>query len=220
MKLVELKKTGILGLDEFLRGGLPPSIVLLVGSPEKGHEMFARQVALFRSKKSGVTYFTVTKTQDAIKVSMAAYGMDTTSLEKEGKWKIVSLPKTLGPIKTAIINEMKKNRCVVLDSLSELLLYHDIKKVADLVNSMIDQNRETQELHFILLTKGMQDSKTEVALQHFADCVINFEASWKSEGLARNLMIQKVLGSIVPTQSIPYSLDKNGLTIETSTRIT
>ena len=222
---MELKKTGILGLDEFLRGGLPPSIVLLVGSPEKGHEMFARQVALFRSKKSGVTYFTFTKTKDAIEASMAAYGMaaygmDTTSLEKEGRWKIVSLPKTLGLIKTAIINEMKKNRCIVLDSLSELLLYHDIKKIADLVNSMTDQNRETQELHFILLTKGMQDSKTEVALQHFADCVINFEASWKSEGLARNLMIQKVLGSTVPTQSIPYSLDKNGLTIETSTRIT
>jgi KaiC/GvpD/RAD55 family RecA-like ATPase len=217
---MELKKTGIRGLDEFLRGGLPTSVVLLVGSPEKGHEVFARQVTLFRSKTSDVTYFTVTKTQDAIKASMAAYGMDTTPLENEGKWKIVRSPKTLESTKTAIINEMKKNRCVVLDSLSELLLYHGIKEVADLVNSMIDQNRETQELHFVLLTKGMQDSKAEVALQHFADCVINFEASWKSEGLARNLMIQKVLGSTVPTQSIPYSLDQNGLTIETSTRIT
>ena len=218
--LMELRKTGILGLDEFLRGGLPPSIVLLVGSPEKGHEMFARQVAFFRSKKNGVTYFTVTKTPDAIKTSMAAYGLDTISLEKEGKWKIISLPKTFGPTKAAIINEIKKNRCVVLDSLSELLFYHDTKKVADLVNSMTDQNREIKELHLILLTKGMQDSKTEIALQHFADGVIKFEASWKSEGLVRNMLIQKMLGATVPTQSIPYSLDQKGLTIETSTRIT
>jgi KaiC/GvpD/RAD55 family RecA-like ATPase len=66
----------------------------------------------------------------------------------------------------------------------------------------------------------MQDSKIQIALQHFADGIINFESSWMSEELARNLMIQKMLGSTVPTQKVPYSIDKRGFTIETSTRIT
>jgi KaiC/GvpD/RAD55 family RecA-like ATPase len=217
---MELKKTGILGLDEFLRGGLPPSTVLLLGSPDKGHEMFARQVALFRSKKVGVTYFTVAKTQDAIKANMEAYCMNTAAHEKEGKWKFIKLPKSLSSIKTAVIKEMKQNRSIVLDSLSELLLYNDIKEIAELTTALNNQNKKTQELHFLLLTKGMQDLKTEITLQHFAEGVIDFEAVWKADGLARNLMIQKMLGSTIPTQSVPYSLEEKGFVIETSTRIT
>ena len=176
VNFMKLKRTGILGLDEFLRGGLPSSVVLLLGSPDKGHEIFARQVALFRSKKAGVTYFMVSKTQEAIKADMSAYGLDVTSQEKAGKWKFVSLPKTFGPMKTAVIAEMKKNRCVVVDSLSELLLYLDIKKVAELVMAMSEQNNGAKELHFVLQTKGMQDSQMEIVLQHFADGVIEFEA--------------------------------------------
>jgi KaiC/GvpD/RAD55 family RecA-like ATPase len=217
---MKLKRTGIPGLDEFLRGGLPPSVVLLLGSPDKGHEIFARQIALFRSKEIGVTYFTVSKTQEAIRTNMSAYNMDVTSQEKAGRWKFINLDKNSGSIKTAIITEMKQNRCVVLDSLSELLLYHNIKKITDLVIAMSNQNNETKELHFILLTKGMQDSKIEITIQHFADGVINFEALWNAEVLARNFMIQKMSGPTVPIQRFPYSIDERGFTIETSTRIT
>jgi KaiC/GvpD/RAD55 family RecA-like ATPase len=217
---MKVKRTGIPGLDEFLRGGLPSSVVLLLGSPDKGHEIFARQVALFRSKEIGVTYFTVSKTQEAIRTNMLAYNLDVTFQEKAGRWKFINLDKTSGSIKTAIITEMKQNRCVVLDSLSELLLDHNAKEITDLVMAIINQNNETKELHFILLTRGMQDSKIEITLQHFADGVINFESLWKAEDLARNFMIQKMLGSTIPTQRIPYSIDERGFTIETSTRIT
>jgi KaiC/GvpD/RAD55 family RecA-like ATPase len=219
-KLMKLKRTGIPGLDEFLRGGLPPSVVLLLGSPDKGHETFARQIALFRSKDIGVTYFTVSKTKETIKTNMTAYNLDVSSQEKAGRWKFINLNKNSESIKTAILTEMKQNRCVVLDSLSELLLYQNIKKISDLVMAMSNQNNETKELHFILMTKGMQDSKIEVTLQHFADGVINFESLWQAEDLARNFMIQKMLGSTVPIQRVPYSIDERGFTIETSTRIT
>ena len=159
VKLVKLKKTGILGLDEFLRGGLPSGVVLLAGSPDKGHEIFARQVAIFMSKETGVTYFTVSKTQEAVKNEMLAYNMDVAFQEKAGRWKFVNLPKTFGAIKTAVINEIKQNRCVVVDSLSELLLYFDVKKVAELVMAMSEQNNGANELHFVLQTKGMQDAQ-------------------------------------------------------------
>lgn len=220
VKFVKLKKTGILGLDEFLRGGLPPGVVLLSGSPDKGHEIFARQVAIFMSKETGVTYFTVSKTQEAVRNEMLAYNMDVTFQEKAGRWKFVNLPKTFGSIKTAVISEIKQNRCVILDSISELLLDVDIKKVSELIMAMSDQNNDAKELHLILLTSGMQDTKTEITLEHFADGVINFEALWTSDELSRNFMIQKMLGSTVPTQKVPYSIEAKGFTIETSTRIT
>ena len=219
-KLMKLKRTGIAGFDELLRGGLPPGVILLLGSPDKGHEIFARQVALFRSKEVGVTYFTISKTDEALRNDMAAYNLDIISQEKSGRWKFVNLDKISGTIKTALITEMKQNRCVVVDSVSELLLDHSIKETANLVMTMSNQNTELNEIHFILLTKGMQDPKMEITLQHFADGIINFESSWTSENLARTCMIQKMMGSTVPTQKVPYSIDPRGFTIETSTRIT
>lgn len=217
---MKLKRTGIQGLDEFLNGGIPPSVVLLLGSPDKGHEIFARQIALFRSKQTGVTYFTVSKTEEAIKTDMTAYGMSVAAQEKAGKWKFIKLPKTFAAIKKTVIDEMKKNRCIVIDSLSELLLVFDTKEAAELVMAMTEQNNETKELHFILQTKGMQNPQTEITIQHYADGVIEFEAVWKAEELTRNLMIQKMVGSTVHTRRVPYSIEETGFTIETSTRIT
>jgi KaiC/GvpD/RAD55 family RecA-like ATPase len=83
-KVMKLKKTGIPGFDEFLRGGLPSGVILLLGSPDKGHETFARQIALFRSKEIGVTYFTFSKTKETIRTNMETYNLDVTSQEKAG----------------------------------------------------------------------------------------------------------------------------------------
>jgi len=82
---------------------------------------------------------------------METYNLDVTSQEKAGRWKFINLDKNLGSIKSAIITEMKQNRCVVLDSISELLMDHDIKETVDLVMSMTTQNNKTKEIHFILL---------------------------------------------------------------------
>ena len=217
---MKLKKIGISGLDEFLGGGLPPIVTLLLGSTDKGSETFARQIALFRSKKKDITYFTVSKTPELMKNNMSTYNLDVSLQEKSGRWKFISLNTLSEPLKDVIIREMKKNRSVVLDSISELLLEYNSKEIFELISAMNTQNNETKELHFILLTKGMQDPKTEIAMQYFADGVLDFEASWKTEGLTQSLTIRNMSGIIVPTHRLPYSLGKRGFTIETATRIT
>ena len=105
---MELKKTGISGLDQFLGGGLPPIVVLLMGSTDKGNETFARQVALFRSKERGITYFSVSKTPESIKNDLSAYNLDVSIQEKVGRWKFDNLDKVSGSLKNTIIGEMKK----------------------------------------------------------------------------------------------------------------
>ncbi|MCK5628860.1 hypothetical protein KAI12_05275, partial [Candidatus Bathyarchaeota archaeon] len=148
------------------------------------------------------------------------YNLDVSLQEKSGRWKFISLNTLSEPLKEVIIREMKKNRSVVLDSISELLLEYNSKEIFELISAMNTQNNETKELHFILLTKGMQDPKTEIAMQYFADGVLDFEASWKTEGLTQSLTIRNMSGVIVPTHRLPYSLGKRGFTIETATRIT
>jgi KaiC/GvpD/RAD55 family RecA-like ATPase len=88
---MKLLKTGIAGLDEFLQGGLPPRVFLLLGSPGSGSEIFARQVANFRAKQVGVTYFTVTRTVECVKDDMSAFGWQVSSLEQAGNWRFASL---------------------------------------------------------------------------------------------------------------------------------
>lgn len=216
MKLV---KTGITGLDEFLQGGLPPKVFLLLGPPGSGSEIFARQVAHSRAKQNGVTYFTVTKTSESIKDDMSAYGWNISPLEKQGNWKFINLARVESLIDT-VTNEMKQHRCVVVDSLSELLLTYKIEEAITLLNSMSTQNREHNELHLILLTEGMQDSKVETTIQHFADGVIIFTTTWAAEASSRRFIIKKIRGTVIPTRSLSYSIREKGFTIETAIRIT
>jgi flagellar protein FlaH len=216
---MKLLRTGIPGLDEFLQGGLPPRVFLLMGPSGSGNDIFARQVAHSRAKEVETTYFTVARSSDSVKDDMSAYGWQTSSLEKTGKWKFTSLTR-VGSLTEAIIAEMKQERSVVLDSLSELILTHKTQEMADLLNSMSTQNRECQELHLILLTEGMQEPTVENTMQHFADGVITFSATQGSEVAARHMYIKKMRGAVPPTRMLPYSIGEKGFTIETATRIT
>ena len=214
-------KTGIAGLDEFLLGGLPSKIILLTGSPGAGNEIFARQVLFNRVKTCPVTYFTVNATAESIREDMAAYGWDTTCFEETGTWEFKSLKNTTtNALADTVLDEMKKSRTVAIDSFSELLLTHKIKDVANLVTSMTYQNRKSQEFHLLLVTEGMQDSREETTLNHFAEGSINFALIWAADTTMRHLIIRKMSGTIIPTRRLTYTLGRKGFIIETATRIT
>jgi len=216
---MKLLKTGIPGLDEFLQGGLPPRVFLLSGPPGSGSDVFARQVAYSMAKEAGMTYFTVTRSIDSVKEDMSTYGWQITPLEKAGNWRFAKLIQA-APLIDTVIGEMKQNRSVVLDSLSELTLTHKTQEIASLLNAMSAQNREKEELHLVLMTEGMQDRKTEVTMEHFADGVIIFKITEGTEVSSKHVMIKKIRGTSVPTRMLPYSIGEKGFTIETATRIT
>lgn len=216
---MKLLKTGIAGLDEFLLGGLPPKVLLLLGLPGSGNEVFARQIAYTRAKQTSVTYFTINRTPEFVKDEMLTYGWDTTPLEKAGAWKFINLTTTNRIVDT-VTHEIKQHRTVVLDSLSELLIIHKVEEAVKLLAAMAAENRESEEFHFILLTEGMQDKQVETAMEHFAEGVIVFNTSWAAEATNRNIMIKKMAGTLIPTRRLPYSIGKKGFIIETAIRIT
>jgi KaiC/GvpD/RAD55 family RecA-like ATPase len=218
-KQMKLLKTGIAGLDELLQGGLPPRVFLLQGPPGSGNEVFARQVAYSRAKQTGVTYFTVTRNSDFVKDDMSAYGWEVSSLENVGSWKFMRLPQS--SMTDIVVQEMRQKRCVVLDSLSELPMTAKTQEtLIALLNSMSSQSREYEQFHLILLTEGMQDTKIEATLQHFADGVILFTTTYGPESSSRSMMIKKMRGTVFPTRVLPYSIGEKGFTIETAIRIT
>jgi len=216
MKLV---KTGIAGLDEFLTGGLPPKILLLIGLPGSGNEIFARQIAYTRAKQIGITYFTVNATADSVKEDMTSYNWDVTPLEAAGNWKFKTLTKT-NHLEETVIEEMKQHRTIIIDSLSELLLTRKIEEAINLLSIMSRQNKNSEEYHLLLLTEGMQDPKAETAMQHFAEGVIIFNTAWTTDTTHRDILIKKMKGTFVPARRLPYTISKKGFIIETATRIT
>lgn len=216
---MKLLKTGIAGLDEFLLGGLPPRVLLLIGLPGSGNEVFARQIAYTRAKQTGVTYFTVNRTPEFVKDEMLTYGWDTTPLEKAGSWKFINLTTT-NKIVDTVTHEIKEHRTVVLDSLSELLITHKIEDAVKLLAAMTTENRKSEECHFVLLTEDMQDKQVETAMEHFAEGVIILNTTWSADSTNRNIMIKKMAGTLIPTRRLPYSIGKKGFIIETAIRIT
>jgi flagellar protein FlaH len=216
MKLI---KTGVAGLDEFLRGGLPSRVLLLMGPPGSGNEIFARQTAYARARERGVTYFTFRADPEFVKEDMISYGWNITPLQEKGLWKFINLSNVKSITKT-VAKEVKKGRCAVLDSLSELLINNTIEDAINLLTTLAIENRKTQEFHLMLLIEGMQQKKDEITLEHFSEGVIVFNANWTDEVTNRNLRIRKMKGTIIPPRKLPYSIGEKGLKIETAVRIT
>ncbi len=216
MKLV---KTGIAGLDEFLTGGLPPKVILLIGPPGSGNEVFARQISYTRAKQAGITYFTIAATAENVRDDMTVYGWDIASLEKSGNWKFKKIAEN-ARLEEAIIKEMEENQTVVIDSFSELLLTRKIGEITNLISIMSHQNKNSENYHLLLLTEGMQDPKTETIMQHFAEGVIMFATTLTADTMHTDMLIKKIKGSFAPTRRLPYSISKKGFLIETATRIT
>ncbi|MCW3984554.1 MAG: RAD55 family ATPase [Candidatus Bathyarchaeota archaeon] len=213
-------KTGIAGFDEFLLGGLPPKIILLSGAPGSGNEVFARQVLFYRVKTCPVTYFTVNATAESVREDMAAYGWNLTPTEESGAWRFESLKDTkTSDLSEAILTEMRQSRAVAIDSVSELLLSHNIQDIVNLLTSMTHQNRKSQTFQLLLLTEGMQTPQEETTINHFAEGAINFALNWNSDSTSRQLIIRKMAGTIIPTRRLTYTLGRRGFIIETATRI-
>jgi KaiC/GvpD/RAD55 family RecA-like ATPase len=216
-------KTWIAGLDEFLLGGLPPKVILLSGAPGSGNEVFARQVLFSFVRQAGgsVTYFTVNASVESVREEMASYGWDTVPFEETGTWKFKNLQtSSAAEPQEIVIEEMKQRRAIAVDSISELLLTHKTREIAQLVTSMTHQNRKSQEFHFLLLTEGMQDTQAETTMNHFAEGSMSFNITWAADAPMRQLIIRKLSGTIVPTRRLTYTLGRKGIIIETATRIT
>ena len=210
---MKLLKTGIAGLDEFLTGGLPPRVLLLTGLPGAGNEVFARQIAYTRAKQVGITYFIVNETADSVRNDMAVYNWDLAPLEENGNWRFKVITKKMD-LQEAIFEEMSQRRTVIIDSISELLLTREVDEVIDLLTAMSNKNKNGDEYHLLLLTEGMQDPRDEIAMQHFAEGVIVFTATWATHTVHTDILIKKMMGTFVPARRLPIPLAKKGFLLK------
>ncbi|MCX8176277.1 MAG: RAD55 family ATPase [Candidatus Bathyarchaeota archaeon] len=221
--LTENVRTGIPGFDEITGGGFPSgSLILLYGKPGCGSSLFAAQVAYNRVTLEGkpVTYFLSYKSVKEVRREWAIFGWKLDEYVDKGLVKVVENFDSMDKV-NLILEEIGKERWIILDSLSSLLIFEDsAKKVVKFLTEISHQAKKFGGLHFLLLTKDMHKPEVEVLVQHFVDGVMFF--SFEVRGLisVRNMVILKMLGRNIPPDIIVFSIGENGLNIETATRIT
>jgi len=220
---MKLKRTWIDGLDEMLGGGLPDkSVILVEGEPGSGHDLLAQQI-LYKCalKEENVAYFTTQRAPEILREDFETFGWDIKSLEKTGHWKFIHnhSAKILQTLRNEITSMVNKTEWTVIDSLSYLLLTHEFKSVLEVVEFLLDETHKHGGVRFLLLTRGMHDSQTEISLQHLADGVIDISAQEAAEGVDRRIRIKKMSKVVYRQRLIPFNITERGIVIETAVRI-
>jgi KaiC/GvpD/RAD55 family RecA-like ATPase len=88
---VDRVSTGIKGLDEVLKGGLPKSrTILVVGSPGSGKTTFAMQFLVGGAKagEAGL-YVSLDEKPERVKADLSSFGWDLDGLEQSGKLTLI-----------------------------------------------------------------------------------------------------------------------------------
>jgi len=220
---MKLRRTWIEGLDEILSGGFPDkNVILMEGEPGSGHDLLAQQI-LYKCALKGenVVYFTTDRAPEIIKEDMETFGWDIKPLEKTGHWKFIHgrSAEVIQFLKKEITPRFGEAGWTVVDSLSYLLLTQERKSVLEVVELLLDKAHRHGGIHFLLLTRGMHDSQTEISLQHLVDGVIEITTQEIAGGMDRRIRMKKMKKIVYRQRLIPFSITERGVTIETAVRI-
>lgn len=221
MKLLRL---WIEGLDEILGGGLPEkSVVVMTGEPGSGYDILAQQIAYqhaLRNEKA--SYFTTSRSTDAIREDLSTFGWKTEPLEQQGNWVFhqISIETAMPVLAQEIPQVVSNGHWTIVDSLSYLILTQKYLSVVKTVELLVESARRHGGIHFLLLTQKMHDPETETTMQHLADGVIEFTAQETAGGIERRIRIKKMRTAVYEPRLIPFNITDHGITIETAVRIT
>jgi len=248
LSAVRMLRTEIKGLDELIEGGFPDgSIILLLGNPGTGIETFAQQILYLRALRAGkVAYFTIERSPRDIKEDMAIFGWDLNPLEEAGTWDFVdaytsrligyykkmgdkyqesemglsvSEPGALSTLRNELTKRVDEKRWTVIDTLSHLLIMHDVKDIVDALGVFTMGVRDNGGLHFLIMIKGMHDPQTITTMSHLADGVIEFQTKERAGIIVGAMRIMKMRRNLGSLKLIPYAVTDRGITVETAVRI-
>ncbi|NHJ40210.1 MAG: hypothetical protein FK731_09285 [Asgard group archaeon] len=238
---VKLQSSGIQGFDVSIGGGVPDgSLILLLGEPGSGHEIFALQV-MYNQAKAGkkIFYVCVDKPPSEVDLEMMTFGWSIETYKSLGSWNyidaygakyasegdspVIAWDKgLLNLLRTRFVSQVSKaaQPFTVIDTVSHLLLDYDEDQVRELVeNFTTNVVRKVGGVHLLLMVKGMHDPKTEVLFSHIADGVIDFYLRERSDQLQRTFRVRKMRKAIYDTRLYPVNLEEDGLQIETARRL-
>ena len=174
-ELIKRAKTGILGLDTIIEGGLPrKSITLISGPPGSGKSIFSFQFLYEGIKKNEKGLFlTLDKKVEGLLTQSKKLGFDFNPAieEKIVKFRFLNINKKL--IYETMINEIlsEKYDRIILDSitpLSEMPIYFNTTEnlnddnisIIDSEDNQINRNLPIKRLHLHYIINALETSES------------------------------------------------------------
>lgn len=226
--------SGIDGLDEITRGGLPRGrTVLVTGGPGCGKTLFAAQFLARGARDHGEPGVMITfeEPPEEVRVNVASLGYDLAALEEAGQLFIDHVAVDLGEVAEAgsydlsglfvrldlAIGRIGAQR-VVLDSIDSLF--------GALQNQAV-LRAEVRRLFRWLKERGVTtvvtaesdaatgpDGRTRHGLEEYvSDCVIALDHRVHDQVSTRRLRVVKYRGSTHGTNEYPFLIDGDGLAV-------
>jgi len=215
-------KTGIVELDEMLRGGfMPGDAVMLAGSAGTGKTTLALQY-LVNGVKHGEPgiYVTFEELPDQIYRDAKNFGWDLRKMEEEDKFRVICTSPSLvlesgdGSLLDDVLRDIQPRR-LVIDSLSHLEMFvkkDDMRMVRYL---------KTHGVSSILLWESPQISGgsfsvTDVGLSFLVDCIVALKPVEIESSMRKALVILKMRGSDHDKRLREFEITPEGIKIESA----
>ncbi|MFX0115485.1 MAG: RAD55 family ATPase [Candidatus Hodarchaeota archaeon] len=239
----KMVRTGIDILDQ--QGLFFPknSLILLMGDPGSGFDVFLHQLLVARHHSgSEIHYISLDRPRSEILYDLSAYRWEAegslwtfTDLSPSAKKETTVLSWDTDPVNVLshellrTIDSVKQKakdeeRELVFDtainSISALLLEANITSILGFINEHRAAIKDTNGLHFMTCVKGVHGTETEKILSHYADCVLEFTTQFQREKVNRAMGIIKMRGVAVPPRAVlSLEFTPEGILPKTTTSI-
>jgi len=191
---VEMRSTGISGLDFQLDGGFPVGTsVVVYGNPLSGLEKMAKQFWM------------------ADKTGASSYLMIDGKVE-EGMTAV----KDTNP---ASIISMMKGNWVVVDSLSTIILNNDINAAVELITNGSAETLKNDGNVFFVLYEDLHSPLEEMRIMRAVDIFVKLTDYMHGNEIERRLAIHKIPFADTPSKTFRYNLVSEGMELSTTNRV-
>lgn len=221
--MIERIKTGIRGLDEIMKGGIPKGqLVLLSGTCGTGKTTFCSHYVyngLTKFKENGI-YLSFEELPENIKANVRQFGIDFEPFEKSGKFSFIKYDpyhvEEVFDILESTVKDMKAQR-VVIDSVSALGIH--VRDKAELRRMIFNLSSTLRKLGCTALlvseivpgTKGISRYGVE---EFVTDSVIVLYYERSEFAFTRAIQVWKMSGSNHSQKLHPYKITKKGIVVQ------
>ena len=222
--------TGIRGLDEITRGGLPQGrSTLVTGGTGTGKTLLGLQFLVAGAREHGEPGVLVTFEESADKVTanVASLGFDLDGLQRDGMLIIIAFPVEaaeivetgefdFGPLSLVLDDAIRRigARRVVLDSIEVLFGAFKAQAIVRAELGRLFGWLEGREVTAIVTGERANDALTRHGIEEYvSDCVIVLDHRVHEGVATRRLQVIKYRGSTHETNEYPFLISVRGFEV-------